>query len=80
MSTSPLRLVRLAPDPLGLYVRAGRLDQKDLQSFITSGSAAFTGVVFEAKRIGQQKELLSLALEHEIRIYAAPCVHRYFTA
>lgn len=63
MSTSPLRLVRLAPDPLGLYVRAGRLDQKDLQSFITSGSVAFTGVVFEAKRVGQQKELLSLVLE-----------------
>jgi len=48
MSTSSLRLVRLAPDPLGLYVRAGRLDQKDLQSFITSGSEAFTDVVFEA--------------------------------
>ena len=48
MSTSSLRLVRLAPDPLGLYVRAGRLDQKDLQSFISSGSEAFTGVVFEA--------------------------------
>jgi hypothetical protein len=63
MSTSPLRLVRLAPDPLGLPVRTGRLDQKDLQSFITSGSAAFTGVVFEAKRVGQQKELLSLVLE-----------------
>ena len=63
MSTSPLRLVHLAPDPLGLYVRAGRIDQKDLQSFITSGSAAFTGVVFEAKRVGQQKELLSLVLE-----------------
>jgi hypothetical protein len=63
MSTSPLRLVRLAPDPLGLYVRAGRVDQKDLQSFITSGAAAFNGVVFEAKRVGQQQELLSLVLE-----------------
>jgi len=63
MSTPPLRLVRLAPDPLGLYVRAGRLDQKDLQSFITSGAAAFTGVVFEAKRVAQQQELLSLVLE-----------------
>ena len=50
MSASPLRLVRLAPDPLGLYVSAGRLDQKDLQSFITSGSAAFTGFVFDAMR------------------------------
>lgn len=63
MSTQSLRLVRLAPDPLGMYVRAGRTDQKDLQSFITSGAAAFTGVVFEAKRVGQQKELLSLVLE-----------------
>ena len=50
MSTSPLRLARLASDPLGLYVRAGRVDQKDLQSFIKSGSAAFTGVVFHAIR------------------------------
>lgn len=63
MSTSPLRLVRSAPDPLGLYIRAGRIDQKDLQSFITSGSLAFTGVVFEAKRVAQQQELLSLVLE-----------------
>ena len=48
MSASLLRLVRLAPDLLGLYVRSGQLDQKDLQSFITSGSEAFTGVVYEA--------------------------------
>ena len=60
MSTPPLRLVRLAPDPLGLYIRAGRIDQKELQSFITSGAAAFTGVVFEAKRVVAQRELLSL--------------------
>ena len=63
MSTSPLRLVRLAPDPLGLYIRAGRIDQKELQSFITSGAAAFTGVVFEAKRVVAQRELLSLVLD-----------------
>lgn len=42
----PLRLVRLAPDPLGLYIRAGRMDQRDLQSFISSGASAFNGVVF----------------------------------
>jgi hypothetical protein len=53
MSSTPLRLVRLVPDPLGLYVRAGRLDQEDLQSFITSGSASFTGVVFEATRVAR---------------------------
>ncbi|MFA7608150.1 MAG: hypothetical protein WCY08_16395 [Rhodocyclaceae bacterium] len=53
MSTSPLRLVRSAPDPLGLYIRAGRIDQKDLQSFITSGSLGFTGVALEAKRVAR---------------------------
>ena len=63
MATTPLRLVRLAPDPLGLYVRAVRIDQKDIQSFITSGAAGVTGVVFEAKRVEHQKELLSLVVE-----------------
>lgn len=63
MSSPRLRLVRLAPDPLGLYVRAGRIDQKHLQSFITAGAAAFTGVVFEAKRVEHQKELLALVLD-----------------
>lgn len=63
MSSPRLRLVRLAPDPLGTYIRAGCVDQKDLQNFISSGAISFTGVVFEAKRVGQQKELLSLVLE-----------------
>ena len=59
----PLRLVRLAPDPLGLYIRAGRMDQRDLQSFISCGASAFNGVVFEAKRVALQGELLSLVLD-----------------
>lgn len=63
MSSPNLRLVRLAPDPLGLYVRAGRIDQKDLQTFISRGAASFNGVVFEAKRVENQRELLSLVLE-----------------
>lgn len=63
MSTARLRLVRPAPDPLGLFIRAGRIAQEDLQNFITSRAASFSGVVFEAKRVAQQKELLSLVLE-----------------
>lgn len=58
-----LRLVRPAPDPLGLFIRAGRIAQGDLQNFITSRAPSFTGVVFEAKRVAQQRELLSLVLE-----------------
>lgn len=63
MSAPRLRLVRPAPDPLGLYIRAARIGQEDFQNFITSRAASFTGVVFEAKRVAQQKELLSLVLE-----------------
>jgi len=63
MSSPRLRIVRPAPDPLGLYIRAGRTDQKELQTFITSRALAFTGVVFEAKRATHQKELLTLVLE-----------------
>ena len=64
MSTTPrLRLVRPAPSPLGLFLRAGRVAQNDLQNFITSRAASFSGVVFEAKRIAQDKELLSLVLD-----------------
>jgi hypothetical protein len=66
MSSPTIRLVRTTPDPLGLYVRAGRLDQKELQSFIASGASGLTGVVFEAKRVVQQKELLSLVLERRL--------------
>jgi hypothetical protein len=58
-----LRLVRPAPYPLGLYVRAGSIGREDLQNFIMSNGATFTGVVFEAKRVATQKELLSLVLE-----------------
>jgi hypothetical protein len=42
-----IRLVRSAPDPLGLFLRVGHAGQKDLQTFITAGDAAFSGVVLE---------------------------------
>ncbi len=66
MSASRLRLVRPAPSPPGLFIRAGRVAQEDLQNFITSRAASFSGVVFEAKRVAQQKELLSLVLDKEL--------------
>ena len=66
MASPNIRLIRPVPNPLGLYIRAGRLDQKVLQSFITAGAVGFSGVVFEAKRVEQQKELLSLVLEKQL--------------
>ncbi|MGB7989648.1 MAG: hypothetical protein WCF44_09630 [Candidatus Methylophosphatis roskildensis] len=66
MHSPSIRLVRPAPETLGLYVRAGRLDQKDLQSFIAVGASGLAGVVFEAKRVTLQKELLTLVLERRL--------------
>ena len=66
MSTPLLRLVRPAPDPLGLYVRVGWADQPTLLSFITSGDAALSGVVIDAKRVLKQAELMAQALDHKL--------------
>lgn len=54
MSAPRLRLVRPASDPLGLYIRTGRIDQQDLLSFVTAKALAFTGVVFEAEKEGYE--------------------------
>lgn len=68
MSTSApnLRLVRAAPDPLGLYLRVTQVGQKDLQTFLSSRGATFNGVVFEARRWEKQKELLAQVLEKKM--------------
>ena len=66
MVTRNIRLVRSAPDPLGLYLRVGHNGQKEMQSFIASGDAAFSGVVFDARRVAKHKELLSQVLERRI--------------
>ena len=66
MSQPRIRLIRAAPDPLGLYIRAGRNDQTTLLSFIAAGDASLSGVVFEAKRVPRQRELLSQVLDHKL--------------
>ncbi len=68
----PLRLIRPAPDPLGLYIHAGHADQPTLLSFITSGDAALSGVVVEAKRVLKQSELMSQALDHKLDVVLDP--------
>lgn len=66
MFTRNLRLVRSAPDPLGLFLRVGHNGQKEMQSFIASGDAAFSGIVFDARRVAKHKELLSQVLERRL--------------
>jgi len=80
MAPPVIRLVRSAPDPLGLFLRVGQAGQKDLQTFITAGDAAFSGVVLEAKRVEKQKELLSLVLEHRIDAVLDPQTQAMGTA
>lgn len=79
MSTPRLRLVRPAPEPLGLFIRAGRVAHEDLQNFITSRAASFTGVVFEAKRVLQQKDLLSHALDRGLDAVLDPLTQQMAT-
>jgi hypothetical protein len=66
MAQPSIRLVRAAPEPLGLFLRVGHNGHKDVQTFISSGDAAIGGVVIEAKRLTRHKELLSLVLERSI--------------
>ena len=80
MAPPVIRLIRSAPDPLGLFLRVGQAGQKDLQTFITGGDASFSGVVFEAKRVEKQKELLSLVLEHRIDAVLDPQTQAMGTA
>ena len=51
------RAVRPAPDPLGLYFRAGRTDQPELLNLIAAGDASCFGAVFDPTLIKSQKEL-----------------------
>ncbi|WP_293224078.1 hypothetical protein [Ottowia sp.] len=70
--TPNLRLVRSAPDPLGLYIRVARVGSPELQSFIATRHIQFTGVVLEAKLVKHQKELLTLAQERRIDVVLDP--------
>jgi hypothetical protein len=45
------------PDPLGLYIRAGRNDQGDLLDLIAAGDASCFGVVFDPTLVKSQREL-----------------------
>jgi hypothetical protein len=56
------RAVRPLPDPLALYLRPGRNDQKPLLEFAATGDAAFHGVIFDASIHLFHKELLERTL------------------
>jgi len=60
------RAVRPAPEPLGLYLRAGRNDHLVLLNLIATGQTACFGVVFDAAQEDRHKELKEQVLTHRL--------------
>lgn len=60
------RVVRPAPEPLGLYLRAGRNDHLVLLNLIAAGHTACFGVVFDAAQEDRHKELKEQVLAHRL--------------
>jgi hypothetical protein len=61
-----LRALRPVPDPLGLYVRAGRNDHKELLSILTAGKPIGLGIVFDPTHLNYQRELLRQVLDRRL--------------
>lgn len=66
------RPIRSAPEPLGLYLRVGRNDQRDLLNLIAAGDAGCFGVVLDPTLVGSQKELRDKALARRLDVLLDP--------
>lgn len=60
------RVIRPVPDPLALYVRAGRNDHLLLSEQIARGGGGLFGVVFDPTHRGRHAELLDTVQKHRI--------------
>jgi hypothetical protein len=60
------RLLRPAPEPLGLYVRAGRNDHRALLNLLSAGDLRCFGVVIEAVHVARHRELREQSIEHRL--------------
>lgn len=60
------RAVRPAPEPLGLYLRAGRNDHLELMNLFAAGDTGCFGVVFDPTLEGRHKELKEQVLAHRL--------------
>lgn len=66
------RPVRSAPQPLGLYFRVGRNDQRDLLNLIAAGDAGCFGLVLDPTLVGTQKEIRDRALARRLDVILDP--------
>ena len=60
------RAVRTAPEPLGLYVRAGRNDHKEILNLSSAGDFRCFGIVIDAVYADRHKELREHIAEHRL--------------
>ena len=66
------RAVRPAPEPLALYLRAGRNDHLALMNLIAAGDAGCFGVVFDAAHGDRHKRLRAGAREISLTRFSTP--------
>jgi hypothetical protein len=59
-------LIRSAPDPLGLYIHAGRNDHGELLSLLAQGDARCFGFIIEATALKRHRELRERALAAKV--------------
>lgn len=67
-----LSSIQRAPEKLGLYIRASRIDRLDLLEFISAGDADFFGVVFDPTQAKAQRELREQVLARRIDVVLDP--------
>lgn len=65
-------LVRPAPDPLGLYIHAGRNDHGELLSLLAQGDARCFGFIIEATALKRHRELRERALAARVDVILDP--------
>ena len=71
-ATSQPRLIRPAPDPLGLYFRAGRNDHRELLDLLAAGETRFFGVVCDPTHSKFQREMMDRAMQRRLDLILDP--------
>jgi hypothetical protein len=74
MNVTPFpRFIKSAPQPLGLYFRAGPNDHTTLSQLLAQGQRSYYGIVFDATRVKRHDELLNEAEKARLECILDPC-------
>lgn len=66
------RQARSGPDPLGLFIRVGRNDHKELLDLVATGERGILGFVIEAQYVERHRELITEALRRDFHLVLDP--------